>query len=200
MSLHSIKGNILFLTGILYLFFCTNILSAQNEECHLIKSASGKIYTVDSFDILCLAETSKKEKTMVFTFGTWCKPCRYHLPDAIMLAKEYDLEFFVLLTDEENSQREVSAITYLQNIMKTHQYNFDVFILKDENGIPKKKYRKFLRQLTPSKFEYTEGMSKYIVIDKNGEVLMVTNWKDRQDKHWKDDSLLIQNRLIPVLE
>jgi len=66
---------------ILFIYFCLlQPAFSQNEviddeECHLIKSASGKIYTVDSHDILCLARTSKKEKTLVFTFGRWCKSC-----------------------------------------------------------------------------------------------------------------------------
>ena len=42
-------------------------------------------------------------------------------------------------------------------------------------------------------------MSKYIVIDKKGKVLMVTNWKDNREYDWEDDSNMIKERIIPIL-
>lgn len=186
---------------ILFIYFCLlQPAFSQNEviddeECHLIKSASGKIYTVDSHDILCLARTSKKEKTLVFTFGRWCKSCKIRLPRVIELAKDNDLEFYVLLTDEENSYGEIAALEYLDNMKKIHRFEFETFILRDEDGSQNVKYRHFLRRITPDNFENFAGMSKCILIDKSGEVLMVTNWKDAQ----KHKSKLIEEKIIPLL-
>ena len=167
----------------------------DDEECHLIKSASGKIYTVDSHDILCLARTSKKEKTLVFTFGRWCKSCRIDLPSVIKLVKEYNLEFYVLLTDEENSYGEKAALEYLDYMKNLHRIEFETFILRDEDGSQNLKYLRFLRRITPDNFENHNGMSKHILIDKSGEVLMVTNWKDSK----KYKSKLIEEKIIPLL-
>ena len=187
---------------ILFIYFCLpQPAFSQNEviddeECHLIKSASGKIYTVDSHDILCLARTSKKEKTLVFTFGRWCKPCKVRLPSVIELANNYDLELYILLTDEENSYAEKAALEYLDYMKKLHSFKFETFILRDEDGSRNLKYLRFLRRITPDNFENHSGMSKHILIDKSGEVLMVTNWKDAQEHKSK----LIEEKIIPLLD
>jgi len=191
--------NIKFAIVAIFIVCGSQLLLCQNEECHLVKSTSGEIYTVDSFDLICLASSSQKEKTLIFTFGTWCKPCKYKLPDAIKLAKDYDLQFYVLLLEYENSKRERSAIEYLDDIKKTYDFEFDTFILKDENGEPDKKYRQFLKQITPPQFENINGMSKFIIVDKSGEVLMVTNSKDNKGNNWKDASKMIEERIVPIL-
>ena len=57
----------------------------------------------------------------------------------------------------------------------------------------------FLAEITPPEFENINDMSKYIIIDKKGKVLMVTNWKDNRDYDWEDDSNMIKERIIPIL-
>ncbi len=172
----------------------------QTTDCKLTKSASQKIFTVDKDDIICLAKTSKKEKTLVYTFGTWCAPCLKHLPNAIKLARENDLEFYVLLTDKENSDRELTAIGFLKQIQEKINFEIKVLNLKDENGKPNKKYKQFLDEITPSEFENINDMSKYIILDKLGNVLMVTNWKDNRENDWEDDSKMIEKRIKPILK
>jgi len=71
---------------------------------------------VDSFDLKCVEQTTQKDKTAIYTFAAWCKPWRFSLPSVLQLAKDYDLELFILLTDEENSKREVSAVDYLSRL------------------------------------------------------------------------------------
>ena len=108
---------------------------AQNI-CELNKSKSNLI--------ICLAKKSNKEKILVYTFGTWCAPCLKHLPNAIGLAKNYDLDFYVLLIDKENSQREFDAIEYLNQIQEKNNLEINRVILKDSNGRPNKKYKLLL--------------------------------------------------------
>ena len=172
----------------------------QNKDCELTKSKSGKIFTVDKEDILCLATKSEKEKTLVYTFGTWCAPCLKHLPNAINLARDYNLDFYVLLIDKENSDRELTAIGFLNQIQEKINFEIKVLNLKDENGRPNKKYKQFLGQITPSEFENINDMSKYIILDKLGTVLMVTTWKDNRENDWEDDSKMIEKRIIPILK
>jgi thiol-disulfide isomerase/thioredoxin len=162
----------------------------------LEKSKSNEIYTVDGKEIVCLAKNSKKEKTLIFTFGIWCAPCIKHLPEAIKLADDYQLDFYVLLIDKEENNSLIKTINYLQNIKK----DIKILVLKDSDGNrPNKKYKKFLAEITPSQFEDINGMSKYIVINNKGKVLMVTNWKDSRDNDWDDDSKMIEKRIIPIL-
>ena len=43
-------------------------------------------------------------------------------------------------------------------------------------------------------------MSKYIVLNSNGETIMVTNWKDsKDDPDWSDDGPLLRRLGIPLL-
>lgn len=188
----------LLLSFILLLIY--QISFGQGENCNLVKSKSGEIFTVDKDAIICLAKNSKKEKTLVYTFGSWCAPCIKHIPNAIKLARDYNLDFYVLLTDKENSDRELTAIRILNEAQKQIDFKIKVVNLKDENGRPNKKYKHFLKEITPSKFENINDMSKYIILDKSGSVLMVTTWKDNRDNDWEDDSLMIEKTIKPILE
>ncbi len=42
----------------------------------------------------------------------------------------------------------------------------------------RKRYKNFLTEITPKKFKNINDMSKYILLDKSGNVLMVTSYKD----------------------
>ena len=100
-----------------------------------------------------------------------------------------------MLTDEENSYGEKAALEYLDYMKNLHRIEFETFILRDEDGSQNLKYLRFLRRITPDNFENHNGMSKHILIDKSGEVLMVTNWKDSK----KYKSKLIEEKIIPLL-
>ena len=122
------------------------------------------------------------------------------MPNAIELAKNYNLDFYVLLVDKENSDKELAAIQYLSQTEENTNFKIKVVNLKDMNGNPNKKYKQFLNEITPSSFENINDMSKYIILDKLGNVLMVTNWKDNKENDWDDDSQMIQKRIVPVLK
>ena len=156
------------------------------------------VNAVNAKDILCLSKTSDKDKTLFFTFGIWCSPCRHHLPNAMKLAKDKNLDFYVLLIEKENSDKTKKAIDYLKAI----DSSMKILVLKDSSygTAAGKKYKKFLKEITPPQFENIDGMSKYIVIDRNEKVLMVTNWKKKKKNDWKDDSEMIKTRILPVLQ
>ena len=183
------------LLGIVFLgSFLT--IKAQNQICNLQKSEFSEIYTVNKNEAICLAINSEKEKTLFFSFGIWCGPCIKHLPNAIKLADENNLDFYVILIDKEESRRAYDAIKYLQDIKR----DIKILILKDDIAKrPRKKYKIFLTEITPPEFENIPGMSKYIIIDNKGEVLMVTNYKDNIENDLRDDSKIIENRIIPIL-
>ena len=62
------------------------------------------IYSINSTNIREVAKASQKKNTLLFTFVSWCEPCHVHLPTAIKLAKDYDLDLYVVIIDPENSQ------------------------------------------------------------------------------------------------
>ena len=122
---------------------------------------------------------------------------RLHLPTAIKLAKDHDLEFYVLLLEAEGDVRTAEAIAYLHDIDK----NIKIVVLKDAVYGEKRgrKNKKFVTEITPKNFTTIDDYSKYIVLDKKGEVTMVTSWKDNKDNDWRDDSEMVQKRVVPVL-
>lgn len=152
---------------------------------------------VSATDIKEIARTSGKKHTLFFTFGIWCSPCRAHLPNAIKLAKEQDLEFYVLLPDAEGSDRVKQAVDYIHKldpaikvaVLKTAVYGDKL----------KKRNKKFVTEITPPGFEDIDDFSKYIIVDNSGKVVMVTNYKDNEKYDWKDDSNMINERILPVL-
>lgn len=167
------------------------------DKCKLSKSVYNNIYRVNNNNLICLAKKSPKRKTLFYTFGIWCKPCILHLPNAINLAKEYNLDFYILLVDKEKSDKIKESMDY---IVKEYK-DINVIILEDESkGNSRRKYKNFLDKITPKSFENIDDMSKYIIIDNEGKVVMVTNWKDNRDHNWRDDSIMIKERIIPVLE
>lgn len=179
-----------------FLFLCINSF-AQIDKCNLIKSKFNDIYHVNKNDIICLSKNTLKNHTLIYTFGIWCAPCRLHLPNALKLSKNYNIELYVLLIDKESDKTIVNSINYLKNI----DPEIKIIILKDDYGNKKNiKYKRFLNEITPNKFENINDMSKYIIIDKNGNIIMITNWKDNKENNWKDDSLMIKNKIIPLLK
>jgi thiol-disulfide isomerase/thioredoxin len=155
------------------------------------------IISVDANSITAMAKKSDKKNTLFYTFGIWCEPCRLHLPYAVKLAKEYDLNFYVLLVDSKDSKDRVSmAVGFIREIDK----DLKIAILSDEvyGTKVKKRNRKFVTEITPAQFENIDDFSKYILLDNTGKVIMVTNYKDN-DGDWKDDKKMVEKKIVPLL-
>ncbi|MFZ1527849.1 MAG: thioredoxin family protein [Ferruginibacter sp.] len=84
---------------------------------------------VNAKHLFCLGKTSGKDKILFFTFGIWCGPCRHHLPNAIKLSKDKNLDFYVLLIEKENSDKTKKAIDYLKAI----DSSMKILVLKDSS-------------------------------------------------------------------
>lgn len=171
-------------------------MTAQ-ENCNLKKSTYNDIYAIDTNDVKCIAKNSTTKNTLFFTFGIWCEPCVLHLPNAIKFAEENNLNFYVLLVEAENDIKTTQAINYLKRIKK----DINIAIVKDENYGNKrsKKNKKFVTEITPKELENIDDYSKYILLNKEGEVLMVTNWKDNRGNDWRDDKEMVKKRILPLL-
>lgn len=173
------------------------VRSMAQEKCNLANSSANPIIAVDAADIKCIAQNSAHSKTLFFTFGIWCSPCIAHLPGAIRLASDHNLDFYVLLVEKEDDPRAGEAITYLRNLKP----DIKIAILKDSMYGQKrtKKNKKFVTEITPNEFETIDDYSKYILLDKDGKVLIVTNWKDNKSSDdWKDDSA-VHRKIISLL-
>lgn len=202
--------NIRFLTITLFLalFFQTN---AKIEICNLQKSNYSNFYTVDVEQTLCLARNSEKDITIFFTYADWCGPCRRKLPGAIKLAEENNTDFYLLLVDRERDTHLFGRIAHMvdsvfHNKIKTviisdslygeramerfNRRSRRGFVLVSTGRTERDKYINFLTQITPSKFDNTNDMGKFIVLNKKGEVVLITNYEDSQGG--RDDSKLFE--------
>ena len=180
--------------------FCSlliTILSFAQENCNLKFSKKSKIYAINTDDIKCIAKNSTKTNTLFFTFGVWCKPCRLHLPNAIQFSNDNNIDLYILLVEGEENEKTEEAIKYLKDIKN----DIKIVILKDESYGTKRseKNKKFIIEITPKEFEIVDDYSKYILINKNEKVLIITNWKDNIGNDWRDDSKMLKTKILPLL-
>lgn len=169
---------------------------SQEEKCGLKKS-DFDIYKVGTEDLKCLAKNSDKKNTVFFTFARWCEPCLYHLPNFKKIEKHYNVDSYVLLMDNEGSERTKMAVDYVRNDYPDAK----IVILKDREKKNGRKYKDFVKEITPGQFDVITDMSKYIVLNNSGEVQLVTTWKDNKEyPQWKDDTSTIKRIVLPLLE
>jgi thiol-disulfide isomerase/thioredoxin len=179
------------------LFYYPVLLIAQNDSCNLVQSSYSNLYTVVTEDIRCIAQNSDKDITLFYTFAGYCIPCQKQLPKAIQFSKEHNLDLYILLMDRENDLPSVNES--LKAIKKAKEEELSIVIISDSLYSPERrykkqkfqliaitgknareKYRNFITEITPPQFENIDDMSKHIVLNKQGEVIFVSNYKDSE--------------------
>ncbi len=187
---------------LLFLVCISMHIFGQNAHCGMDKT-SLELYRVDSEILKCIAKNSTKKNTIFYTFGVWCKPCIYGIPYALSLELNYDVDVYVLIVDSEDSQYIRRTLDFFSLYENNYQLSkTKILLLKDSqnNKSRKRKYKDFLKKITPPRFENIADMSKYIVFNNFGEVLLVTNYKDSKDNDdWKDDRPMINKLIVPLL-
>ena len=191
-------------------------INAQTEKCNLEKSNYSELHTVDVEQTICLAQNSDKDITVFYTFADWCSPCKKTFPEAIKLSEEYNVDFYVLLVDKEGddfyNNRAISTINSYNKQLKAVIISDSLYSAKNLKYVNKKrlieiratrhreKYDNYVTQITPPEFENSADMSKFIVINKKGEVLLVTNYNDYKNAEGKDDDSVCFQKVIKAIE
>lgn len=167
------------------------------EKCKLPQSHYENTYAVTVDDVKCLAKNSEQPNTLFFTFGSWCKPCVYHIPTLFLIEKFYKTDVYVLLVDPETH----NSIEKSRDMVLEAYPHAKILVIKDIEGKGKsKKYKEFLTKITPAQFENIDDMSKYFVLNKKGEVELVTSYKDSEkDPDWKSDKPMVKRIVLPLL-
>lgn len=169
--------------------------SFSQQNTYLKKNANA--IPVNYSDIKQISINSEKERTILYSFGIWCAPCKEHLKNALSLAEYYNIDLYILLIEKEDDPIIKKTIDYLKNVEPT----IKILILKDDYGKKRSvKYKRFLKEITPDEFDHLYGMSKYIVFNNDAEIIMVTTWKDNVGNDWKDDSNMLKHKVIPLLK
>ncbi|WP_128414355.1 hypothetical protein [Chryseobacterium sp. Leaf394] len=182
----------------LLLLFISVSLSGQNiSNCNLQKSDASDALKFDRNDMICLAKNSDKPYTIFYTLASWCAPCRLHFPDAVELEKTGKVNLFVVLVESEEDKRLVNAINFIKSISENVKFG----VLKDEiYGTRTGKRNKTLAiEITPQHNEMINDYGKFILIDRTGTILYVTNWKD-YNKDWQNSKKMLENKILPLIK
>ncbi len=191
---------------IILFLFCSLKTYAQTpiEKCKLSKSYHDNIYTVTTDDVRCLAKNSENPNTIFYTFASWCQPCVYTLPYLFTIELVSKVDVYVVLVDKENSRSNYQSREHIYDLKKNSDLPIDtnILVIKDlDKGGQSKKYKDFLKKITPNKFEIIDDMSKFIVLNRAGEVQLVTSYKDKEDNaDWKNPKPMIKRIVLPLLE
>ena len=194
----------IFITALFLVSFFTadaQIKNVQMEKCGLTRSVFSRLYTVNVEDVICLAQNSDSDITIFYTFAYWCVPCRKRLPEIIRFAEKHNVDFYVLLTSQEGNRRDVGRALQKFHTEYDNQLNVVIisdslfskraverlerrarrgFVLVETGRLERDKYINFLAQITPPEMgNIIPGMGIFIVLNRKGEVLLVTN--DYQD-------------------
>lgn len=179
---------------IILILFLLSVYFIEAQNCE-IKKNNYNLLNVTAKKVKCLAK-KYEGFTLIYTFGLWCKPCIVHLNDVLELTEKYNLNLLILAVDRNKTNY---AIT--KKYLNSKKKGITIMSLDDSYGKNEnKKYKKFLREITPDKFNNINGMSKYILLNKQGEVLMVTSYKDRlKNEKWENDKPMLKRKIIPFL-
>ncbi|MDR2840466.1 MAG: hypothetical protein LBV75_04285 [Paludibacter sp.] len=167
-------------------------LTAQNNICKLTKSNYSELQTVTPEQVRCIAQNSDKDISIFFGYAAWCSDAL--LQQAIDFAAQQNADLYILLIDKEDDIRMIETST------KTLDKATNVLIISDSlytNKLKtkktpkfrfiavygkkyKEKYANFLTEITTPQFENVVGLSKYIVLNNNGETIFVSSNKDTE--------------------
>ncbi|MDR1653622.1 MAG: hypothetical protein LBS01_08280 [Prevotellaceae bacterium] len=165
----------------------------------------------------CIAKNSDKDFTVFYTFASWCGPCIANLPDAVNFSETNNANMYVLLIDGEWGRSDVAnavAILKKKNITQPAVILSDSlyptaklrnkkpakFVLVDFGIQNRKKYANFVKLITPQRFKPENGMSKYIIFNKEGEVVFVSNSDDCINEKGEYDYSLLLNKMSSALK
>ncbi|MGC3977507.1 MAG: hypothetical protein QM751_04300 [Paludibacteraceae bacterium] len=183
---------------LLFILLISSSLFAQYDSCGIQKSQYSDLYAVIPQDISCIARHSDKDISLFYTFASWCIPCRAHFPAIIDIVKKYDLDFYIVIPERENDSIMVKQTTnYLNKLLgkdykglivsdslyslKNRYKKQKKFVLIKTYGVKEReKYANFITQITPPQFENIDDMGKVILVNKMGEVFLITTYKDAE--------------------
>lgn len=176
-----------------------NFFAQSYDKCELKSSNEvPEVKLIDKDKLQCLAKKSNN-KTLLITFGMWCEPCREDLPRYIETFKNKNVDVYLLLVDSQKKQ-----LNFIVNYLKK-EGDFVKPLKIDEVKYGKrlrKAYRNFLEDITPNSFEVVDDMSKLILINQNGQVEMITSYKDFDKGKWvkgqKDEGTI--NKILPLIQ
>lgn len=174
-----------------------NCISQNLANCNIQNSEAIAAPKLDKEALICIAKNSNKPYTVFYTLASWCEPCRMHFPDALDLQKNGKVNLFVILVEAEKDPKIKNAISFIKSKSENVQFG----VLNDEKyGIKVgKRNTKLATEITPNGSKVIDDFGKFILVDRSGQILYVTNYKD-YDKDWKNSKQMLEKKIIPLLK
>jgi|GEM_PF-1562308 len=206
--------NIQFFTTTLFLTLLFQA-NAKTEICNLQKSNYSNFYTVNVEQVLCLAK-SDKDISIFYVYSVGCGMwSENRLSEAVKLSEKLDADFYLLAVSRERDIFATDRIAHL--VDSVHKGSFKAVIISDalyseralrrltrprvianEGGTTtREKNRNFLAEITPPRFGNIDATHIFIVVNNQGEVLLVTN---RKGIATDEDELKAHEKVIRAVE
>lgn len=172
------------------LFFCFGSLEAQNilkakeilntnDFVNTITSNKDVgVYSIDSETILKLIKSSKKEYHVIYSFTTWCGPCREYLPTLLNYVEKNNIELYILIIEKDNSKKLYNSKEFFDKMKNFSKPIYCITSGKSKN--PKKKYFEFVESIVPNHKEF--GLSLNVLINNKGEVLYASTYNESKEE------------------
>lgn len=152
-------------------------ISNYNE---VLNSNKNEIYSLNKTEFDSLIKVDKShEFHLVYSFGTWCKPCIAFLPQLLdWTEKNPPVKLYILNIEKDGDDRLLRVKDYLR---QKHNFNENTFRVSDEYGKRRwKKYDAFVQEMAPSHDEY--GMSLLLLYDKTGKLLYASTYNETDEE------------------
>lgn len=155
------------------------ILNIKNVTSELNNNSNSTIYSINSENIFELIKSSNKEYHLIYSFATWCAPCREYLPMLLdFIEKNKNVEIYILLIEKDGSKGLLNSKIFFDKI-KT--FNKPLFcITSDEYKKAKKIYYKFVKEIVPNHTEF--GLSLNLLLNNKGEVLYASTYNENKEQ------------------
>lgn len=168
--------------------FCLTNLSAQEKYFtkvisdfdEALNSNKNEIYSLNKTEFDSLIKMDKNhEFHLVYSFGTWCKPCVAFLPKLLEWSESNpSVKLYILNIEKDGDDKLLRVKNFLR---EKHNFNANTFMVSDEYGKRRwKKYDAFVQEMAPGHDEY--GMSLLLFYDKTGKLLYASTYNETDEE------------------
>ena len=146
----------------------------------VLNSNQNEIYSLNKSEFDSLIKANKNQKFhLVYSFGTWCKPCVAFLPELLDWVKNNPSVKLYILNIEKDGNKKLQRVKDF--LSEAHDFNANTFMVSEEYGKGRwKKYDAFVAEMAPGHKEY--GMSLLLLYDKTEKLIYASTYNETNEE------------------
>lgn len=146
----------------------------------VLNSNQNEIYSLNKSEFDSLIKANKNQKFhLVYSFGTWCKPCVAFLPELLDWVKNNPSVKLYILNIEKDGNKKLQRVKDF--LSEVHDFNANTFMVSEEYGKGRwKKYDAFVAEMAPGHKEY--GMSLLLLYDKTEKLIYASTYNETNEE------------------